>query len=401
MRILVLSTQFPYPPRSGFEMRVYQLVRQLAERNDVMVLSFVEPDEAADAVAFATEVPVRTIIYEEPSVLVRRARQLLSVASATPYACQSVYSPVMQSAITELCSDGGFDVVQLESSVFCQYRYPRGVRVVLDEHNIEYELFQRMGQGERSFLRRAFNGLEYLRFKRFEQRAWKQVDAAFVCSEREVRLVGAVAPATPVAVVPNGVDIEAFRPAPSAPEARTAVFNGVLDYRPNLDAALYLVEDIWPLVRERCPDARLSIVGRAGRTDVSALAREGVEITGEVPDVRPYLNRAAVVTVPIRMGSGTRLKVVEALALGKAMVSTTVGCEGIAVRDREHLLIADDAPAFAGAIVRLFEEPELAARLGEEGRRLAEADYSWDLAGTRAQALYDTLLDERVISGGQ
>jgi polysaccharide biosynthesis protein PslH len=170
------------------------------------------------------------------------------------------------------------------------------------------------------------------------------------------------------------------------------VFNGTLGYRPNLDAALHLVDDIWPLVRERHPDARLTIVGRGSEADCRRLRRPGVIVTGEVPDVRPYLRDAAVVVVPVRMGGGTRLKVVEGLAMGKAMVSTTVGCEGVGVRDRDHLLIADGAEDFAAAVLRLFADTPLADRLGAAGRGLIESEYSWELAGERMEALYEQVI---------
>jgi len=193
------------------------------------------------------------------------------------------------------------------------------------------------------------------------------------------------APGQACAVVPNGVDLERFAPSDAAPRRHHAVFNGTLDYRPNIDAALHLVEDVWPLVRRRLPDATLAIVGRGEPAERRRLQQPGVELTGEVPDVRPFLRRAAVVTVPVRMGGGTRLKVLEGLALGRPMVSTTLGCEGIAVRDGEHLLIADGAEAFAGAIVRLFEDAATAGALGAAGRALMERSYSWALAGARLE----------------
>jgi glycosyltransferase involved in cell wall biosynthesis len=209
-----------------------------------------------------------------------------------------------------------------------------------------------------------------------------------VTSEREAGILEDHAPGTPVAVVPNGVDLELFRASPAATEPFTAVFNGVLDYRPNLDAALYLVDEIWPLVRRRCPLAQLLLVGRGSAADRRRLEREGVAVTGEVPDVRPYLERATVVLVPIRMGGGTRLKVVEGLAMGKAMVSTSLGCEGIAVRDGEHLLVADTPGDFAAAVVSLLEDPATARALGLAGRALMEESYSWELAGARLEGLY-------------
>jgi glycosyltransferase involved in cell wall biosynthesis len=299
----------------------------------------------------------------------------------------------MQEAITELCTKEDFDVVQLESSLFCQYSYPAHVKLLLDEHNIEYELLTRMARSERSLTRRLFNRIEADRFRRFERRAWDSVDGSLVCSERESEILRTYAPRTPVVVAPNGVDLDYFRPSSAAPEPLTAVFNGVLDYRPNFDAALYLVDEIWPQVLSARPEARLAIVGRARDADINALRRPSVDITGEVADIRPHLQRAAVVLAPLRMGGGTRLKIVEGLALGKAIVSTHVGCEGIAVRDREHLLIADDADAIAAAVLELFDDQSLAQRLGRRGRELVEAQYSWNVAGQRLHTLLATMVD--------
>lgn len=396
MKVLVLSAQFPYPPRSGFETRVCQLIRQLAEHHEVTLLSFREPgqDETSDVYPGQPNVAVRAIVHRSQSGNLKRATQLLTIASPKPYACRSVYSHEMQDAITELCTQANFDVVQLESSLFCQYRYPAQVKLVLDEHNIEYELLARMARGERSLTRRLFNQIEANRFRRFERRAWKSVDGSLVCSERESAILQTHASRTPLAVVPNGVDLDHFRPSGDEPQPLTAAFNGVLDYRPNLDAAHYLLDEIWPRVLRGCPEAYLSIVGRA-KDDaiINALRRPGVEITGEVEDVRPHLQRAAVVLAPLRMGGGTRLKIVEGLALGKAMVSTHIGCEGIRVRDQEHLLIADSADSFAAAVLQLFDDQVLAQRLGRRGRELVEAAYSWDVAGQNLRALLATMVE--------
>lgn len=167
------------------------------------------------------------------------------------------------------------------------------------------------------------------------------------------------------------------------------IFNGVLDYRPNVDAVNFLVDEVLPLVRSERPDVGLAVVGRGSAGALDDLRRRGVEATGEVPDVRPWLARAEVVVVPIRTGSGTRLKVVEGLAMGKPMVSTTVGCEGVDVRDGEHLLIGDSAQDFAKNVLRLLEEPELGGQLGRAGRELMEREYSWKRAGELLETVYE------------
>lgn len=391
MNVIVVTAQFPFPPRSGMTMRVYQLLRQLARRHHVTLLSYPEPGFEDAVTELRQELPVTVVERRRPSGWARRAAQLGSIASSVPFSTREVYSKELQHELNALCTTTRCDVVQLEGTVQCGLSVPRGVRVILDEHNIDYEVFERMRDGERSPARRAFNRWEYERVRRFEQKAWTRVDGCLVTSEREEPIVRAFAPKTPTAVVPNGVDLNYFAPGGDA-EPCTLVFNGLLGYRPNFDAALHLVDDIWPLVLERHPEARLTIVGRGGEAERRRLTRPGVIVTGEVPDIRPYVRSATVVAVPVRMGGGTRLKVVEGLAMGKAMVSTTLGCEGVGVRDRENLLIANGAEDFAAAVVRLFADAELRDRLGAAGRRLIESEYSWDLAGERMEALYQRVI---------
>ena len=392
MNILVVSAQFPYPPRSGFAMRVYQLVRQLTRRNNVMLLSYAWAHEQDGVAALAEELPVRVVEREPTSVQAKRIAQAVSMFSPQPYYCREVYSDGMQRAITDVCADGGFDLVQLESSFLCAFDFPRGTRLVIDEHNVESEVFRRMCDSEKSPQRRLFNRVEYARFRRFEQRCWDQADGCAITSDRELPILRERAPFTPVSVVPNGVDLRYFSPSHAQVEPETVVFNGILTYRPNLDAARHLIDEIWPHVQRRQPAARLTIVGRAPAEEVERLRRPGVEVTGEVPDIRPYLAKAAVVAAPVRIGGGTRLKIVEGLAMGKAIVSTSLGCEGIPVGDRTHLMVADGPEAFAAAILELFDRPELGAELGRAGRALVEREYSWELAGERLEALYERIV---------
>ena len=388
LRILQVSAQFPFPPRSGFETRVYQLARALASRHDVTLLSYVDSGRRDDVERLRDHLSVAVVEREPVSRSAKRMSQLVSAASRRPFAFRSVYSPEMQQAIDELCSTRTFDVILVESSVLGAFSFPRGPRLVLDEHNIEYEVFARMHKSERSLPRRLFNRLEYTRFRRLERAWWRQVDGCAVTSEREAAIVRSHAPKTPLAVVPNGVDLDYFSPREAKPDPQSVVFNGVLDYRPNLDAAHFLADEIWPLVLERVPDARLSIVGRGEPADLRRLDRPGIVPTGEVPDLRPYLASAALVVVPIRMGGGTRLKVVEGLAMAKAMVTTSIGCEGVDVRDGEHLLVANAPDAFAAAVVGLLQDRTLAHALGAAGRARMEERYSWELAGGRMEKLF-------------
>jgi glycosyltransferase involved in cell wall biosynthesis len=388
LKILIVSAQFPYPTWSGFSTRVYQLARQLATRHDVTLLSYAFAHERDGVAGLTAQMPVRAVQRTAPSALRKRAVQGLTMLSGLPYFCRDVRSAAMQRAIDDLCALERFDIIQVESSILCTFRFPEGPRLVIDEHNIESEVFRRMCEGERSALRRFFNRAEYRRFHQFELASWRRADACVVTSERELPTVRAGAPDTPVAAVPNSVDLAHFMPSDVPLAPHSVVFNGILTYRPNVDAVRYLVDDIWPLVRERYPDATLTLVGRSDGVDARSLMKPGVELLGEVPDIRPPIQQASVVVVPVRIGGGTRLKVVEGLAMGKGIVSTTLGCEGLAVRDREHLLVADDPAAFAARISELFEHPERSVEFGRAGRRLVEAQYSWELAGRRLESLY-------------
>jgi glycosyltransferase involved in cell wall biosynthesis len=205
------------------------------------------------------------------------------------------------------------------------------------------------------------------------------------------------APQARTAVVPNGVDLDFFRagatPAVRAPT--TLLFFGAIDYHPNTDAMLFFAREVMPLLRSRVPRVRLCIVGRRPPEAVTALRGPDVEVAGAVEDVRPYLERAAVVIVPLRLGGGTRLKILEALAMGKAVVSTTLGAEGLDVVPDRDLLLADDPATFAAQIRRLLDDPELAARIGAAGRRVVEARYGWGASVERLSAFYGEVLESR------
>jgi glycosyltransferase involved in cell wall biosynthesis len=191
-----------------------------------------------------------------------------------------------------------------------------------------------------------------------------------------------------VAVVPNAVDLDYFTPSGDDIVPGSILFTGLLSYRPNLDAILFFLDEVLPLVRARCPEAVLTVVGHGEHRDLERIRRPGVVVTGRVPDVRPYLDAAAVVAVPLRMGGGTRLKVVEAMAMGKAIVSTSLGCEGINVRDGEHLVVADTPAVLAEAIAALLLDGTRGAELGRRARQLAEEQYSWNVAGAALEQLF-------------
>jgi glycosyltransferase involved in cell wall biosynthesis len=212
-----------------------------------------------------------------------------------------------------------------------------------------------------------------------------------VTSERELSQVTSIVPGKPVATVPNGVDLSGFAPRGAVPTSGL-VFTGLMSYRPNVDAVTYFVREILPLIHRTRPAETFTIVGWGITDEVRALLGPLVIATSRVPDVRPYLAGAAAVVAPIRMGSGTRLKVLEALAMARPLVSTSLACEGLDVEPGRHLLVADDPARFAEAIIRVLEDRHLADRLGAAGRQLMESRYGWGASTAQLDEFHERVL---------
>jgi glycosyltransferase involved in cell wall biosynthesis len=288
------------------------------------------------------------------------------------------------------------------------YRLPGGVPTVLDLHNVEYEVLVRAaGAPGVGAVRRVYSQAEAVKFRRDEPRLWRRFTALLTTSERDRQQVLAHAPGLQVTVVPNGVDTAFFHPAPPdyvrTGAEPTVVFTGMMAYYPNQDGVLYFAEQIWPLVRREIPAARFIVVGTDPPPAIRALAEgdNGITVTGAVPDVRPYVWEADLCVVPLRIGGGTRLKIVEALAMEKAIVSTTIGCEGIDVTPGKTLAVADTPATFAAATVELLRSPKRRVTLGQAGRALALARYDWTAAAQPMLAEWDRLThqDTPVLSG--
>ncbi len=378
LRILIVTPSLPYPLIWGFGIRVYQIIKYLAERHHVTVLAYAGATDQDNVSALRqTGATIHAVVRDERTTAAKRQAQLTSLFSSDSFQWQSLESMAMQTAIDSLLATEHFDIIQVESSQMAGFEFKSSVPLLVDEHNIEYELLYRTFATERSAVRKFYNWVEYRKFRHEEQRSWKQSDGCILTSDREETILRRHSPRTPTLVVPNGVDIDSFQPTPGIRDPNSVIFVGVMHYRPNVDAAMYFAREIMPrLLRER-PKLTFTIVGGGPPDELKRLASENIVLTDRVPDTRPYAARAGVVVVPLRMGSGTRLKVLEGLAMGCPLVSTSVGCEGITIEDGEHLLVADDPAAFARSVLRLLDDGALASRLGGNGRALVEERYSW------------------------
>ena len=376
-RILVVAPWVP-APTSGFGTRVHQLCAGLADQHSVQLLCHARPDDARDVAVLRERLDaVHTVPAPASSRLRKRLRQAASLVTPRPFESRLRTSPGLRAALEAVLAAEAFDIVQIESAHLGDLTAP-GLPVVLDEHNIEHEILERVAAADHHPVRRAFHRWDGTRMRRFERHVWSRVDACALTSEREEALLRRVHPDALTAVVPNGVDTAYFRRAGGAPEAApSTVFVGTMHYRPNVDGARHFIEETLPLLWRDHPDLTFTAVGHSAPAELTRLATARVRVTGFVPDVRPHLERATVVVVPLRSGSGTRLKILDALSMGCAVVTTRLGMEGIDAVDGEHLLVADDPGPFAAAVARLLDDAMLRHRLGAQGRELVVRRYGW------------------------
>jgi glycosyltransferase involved in cell wall biosynthesis len=414
LRVLFVTPYLPSPPRFGGQRRLHGLISGLAASHEVSVLSFVDPHEDQQGSRCATQTyccRVATVPNRRSDAGWAKKRALQVGSLLLPWSYERIVhrARAFQRALDEMLATEPYDVVHFEFSHMAVYRReqapdrPRGGAprsrpvFLLDEHNIEYDLVRQTARAGGSAVRRLFSAVDWRKVYAEERWAWTRLDGCTLTSAVDQSTVHRHAPEVPTAVVPNGVDLDFFQPrAGAAPrEARTLLFFGAVDYYPNTEGLLFFLDEVLPRLSPRVPRVRLCIVGRRPPSAVLAHRGPDVEITGVVDDIRPYLERAAAVIVPLRIGGGTRLKILEAMAMGKAVVSTSLGAEGIDVVPGRDLLIADDADGFAAQCARLLDDPGLSDRLGAAARRVVETGYGWGASVRRLSAFYGEVLEAR------
>jgi polysaccharide biosynthesis protein PslH len=384
MKLLMVSACLPQPSW-GASTRNYYLLKALTSQHQVTLYALVNGDEpvATSELAQLASITSGLRIFPRPLSSAKRWHQLKSMINAKSYFLDLFILPEVQEALDTVLLHEHYDAVIYESSLIAGYRLPGKVKIIIDQHNIEHELLERTFELESNVIRKWFSRQEARPLKHGELERCRHADLVLVTSEREHILLQRFLPQQMIKIVANGVDIEAFRSdcfEQTVPNQ--VVFTGTMDYYPNIQAALFFAQYCWPRIRAQIPDATWLIVGKNPPPGVQRLAElPGVTVTGRVPDVRPYLAASAVAIAPLHTGSGTRLKILEALAMQKAVVSTSIGCEGLSVTPGKHLVVADQAEAFAQAVITFMQNPLMRAAYGAAGRSLVEAEYSWDRCG--------------------
>ena len=396
MRILFVTPELPFPPTWGYSIRISKFLSLLARRHSMSLLTYAaNGDDDKIRALEAMGLDVHAVRGGDNRSARKRVAQFASLLSSRSYQGRYLYSDALQHKLNELCAGPPFDIIHVETSQMVTFEFDRRSPLVIDEHDIVFELLGRIAETERSFFRRVYNLSERRKYEREEIARWKRASACVVTSAREVPVVHSAGITAPVLAAPNGVDVDYFAPSNVQPDPDTLVMTGLMRTRPNIDAAVYFIKDIFPKILTDRPKSIVYIVGGDPPDEVTRLASANVVVTGGVPDVRPFVHKAAVVVVPLRMGGGTRLKVLEGLAMKKAMVSTSIGCEGIDVRHEEHLLVADQPESFARAVLRLMDDPASGTALAETGYALVGQQYRWEMVVEQLEGLYRQLVAAR------
>ncbi len=397
LKVLVLDEEIPFPLNSGKRIRTWNLLRHLARDHEITFLCYGKQDEPGRSLLEKFGIRVVLVRDLSPSNSFRfYAGALANIFSLWPYSVSRHHTRRFSRAVRRLARDEGYDLVHCEWTPYASYiPAVRRLPMLVMAHNIETTVWRRRAEHAANLLERMYMGAQAWKMARFEKRCFSQAARVAAVSAEEQQTAkewGARA----TSLISNGVDTDYLQPVPETTERNSLLFLGSLDWQPNRDALLYLLREILPQIQLKNPAATLRVVGRQAATKLREQVEglRGVEWIGEVPDIRPYFARAAVVLVPLRIGGGSRIKILESLSMGKAVVTTRVGAEGLDVISGEHCLIADTATEFAQCVSDLLNAPELAAELGRNGRNLVVEHYDWSrLAHDLERAWIETARD--------
>ncbi|HUV86011.1 MAG TPA: glycosyltransferase [bacterium] len=377
MKVLLIASEVPYPPTDSNRACYYHLLRRLAGKHEFTVLAMSSADAAGAAAELEPYVKELVVVpHELKKTVWRRARSLFS---SLPFGVRLFRSKEYARALGELLARESFDVIVAGNVNMAQYTVGlEGTPRVLfpqDAWSLYYRRQMKHAGNPAAFV---YSWLQHLKLRRYERRTYGRYDGCIMVAQRDADIVRAVCPGLPIYFAHSGVDIPPLEDA--AKEPHSVVFSGVMDYPPNKDCVCYFANEIFPLIRERVPEAAFHVVGKNAGPEVRALAEKpGVVVTGTVPDLIAYIRRMEIYVCPMRLGSGMKMKIVEALSAGLPVVSTSVGADGmdllVAGRD---FVVADGPAPFAAAVVELLKDEGSRRRFGRSGRTAVKKAYTWD-----------------------
>lgn len=408
MHILFLTPQVPYPPRQGTSIRNFNLIARMAQHHTVDLLTFLAPGDSLPSDSPLHKLCRRIHAIPQPERSIRDRLQS-TVMSNLPDMALRLESPHMHEAVRRWMQDGDYDIVQIEGIELAQYARhidPQKCAFIFDDHNCEYLLQQRNALTDLKNPRRwhaaAYSLIQWAKLRRYEASVCRVAQAVIAVSQPDRTALQRIAPQANIVVAPNGIDLAAYEQTHKQAKAATPqqddqrftlLFTGKMDYRPNIDAVLWFTQEVLPSLVAATPAIHFQIVGMNPHRRLDVLRQHpNIEITGMVADPIPYIHAANVFIIPMRVGGGTRFKALEAMAAHKAIVSTTLGVEGIGVTHEEEMLLADAPDEFAVAILRLLTDQladgSLSHRLGQNAYKFVANRYTWERIMPTLDRLY-------------
>ncbi len=402
MKLIWLSHFVPYPPRGGSRQRSYNLIRYISTKFETHLVALnIQRETKARVEEYAAELRKFCASVEiwQPPYPWRGARWWAQLALSPFYrehygAC-ALWSPDLGRRWAAVLSRHDGALVHFDSLDLARYLPPAaGFHKILNHHNCESAMAARRAQKEPNPAAKLYLWHQARKLRRLEQQVCHQFDVNLAVSQLDGETLQAIDPQAHFHVVENGTDTEYFHPSDAEPEANTLVFAGSLDWSPNVTGIRFFAREIWPALKQQRPGLRLTLAGRNPAAEIVRLAKSdpAIELIADTPDIRPCVWKAAVFVCPIIDGGGTRLKILDALAMGKAVVTTTVGSEGLALGNNRGVLIADSAEDFTAQTARILADGELRARLAESGRAIVERSYSWPTVCSQLQQAYSYAL---------
>ena len=393
MKILFITKSFPYPTDSGGRIRTYYILKGLSQEHDITLLTTIEHEEQRMLIPELLKVcsKVKVIKTRVETLLQLVGKIIKNCFSQIPIVVERHYLKEVADEVNAQIHEAQpkFDIIHfdhLDTSIYLDC-IPATMTTVLDEHNIVSNQVKTSALVERNFLKRFYMDIQLKKTLRYEASVCRKITRCFVCSDVDKRYLLRMAKDAHVVSVPNGVDVEYFggkswivgSQHKFSQDIPTIIFVGTLDYGPGGTAVRYFCEDIFPLIQLNVPDVRFLVVGQNPPKYLQLLAEQNknIVLTGRVDDIRPYVAQAQVFVVPLQSGSGTRLKILDAMAMNIPVVSTSIGAEGLAVCSGEHLFITDTPAAFGAAVSQLLQDLSLADNIRENASQLVQTKYSW------------------------
>lgn len=398
MKVLFITTKSPLPMNDGHSLRTFNLLKSVVNQHEVTLLSFVKfPIEYE----YRNELEKLCLSVKHFSVPDNCSKSraaisaCLNIPGSQPYIATKYNQSAMREEISRLLRDDTFDLVHLDMLPLGVFLDEVDIPVVLNEHNVESTLLKRRCESTSNPVAKWYFYEQQRRLEKFETRVVQRVTHVIACSGEDGAILSGMAPDQQISVVPNGVDTDFYQAhSTDNEEIGNLAFVGGMNWFPNRDAVSWFDQSVMSLLLQSNPGIQLNVVGKLVG-DMKSKHDKQITMHGFVDDTRPYLEKAAVVVVPIRVGGGTRLKVLEAMSMGKAMVSTSVGVEGIKVVDRKHVLIADTPEEFAASIAELLSNEKLRRELGAAARNLVCDMYHWDKIGCKLLEVYENAVEKK------